>query len=69
MVRTLHFHSRGPGFDPWSGNEDPACHVVQPKKKKELINKLGLLPFSFLSLSLSFFFASPYSNISNLNYN
>ena len=24
----------GPGFDPWSGNQDPTSFVVQPKKKK-----------------------------------
>ena len=25
----------GPGFNPWSENQDPASHVVQPKKRKK----------------------------------
>ena len=25
-----------PGFDPWSGNEDPASHMLQTKKKKKM---------------------------------
>ena len=36
MVRTLCFQrrtGRGPGFDPWSGNEDPASHMIRSKKK------------------------------------
>ena len=35
MVRTLHFHCRGHGFDPWLGNYDPASYVAQPKKKRK----------------------------------
>ena len=36
MVRTQHFHCRGPEFNPWSsGNYDPTSHVVQQKKRKE----------------------------------
>ena len=36
VVRTPCFHCRGPGFDPWSGNEDPtSCAAGQKKKKKE----------------------------------
>ena len=34
MVRTPHFHGQGCGFNPWSGNWDPASHALQPKKKK-----------------------------------
>ena len=37
MVMTPHFHYRGPGFNPWSGNKDPANHVVQPAKKQNMI--------------------------------
>ena len=39
MAKTPCFQCRGPGFDPWSGNEtlhDPmhtATNVVQPKRK------------------------------------
>ena len=28
------FHCRGNGFNPWSGNWDPTCHVVQSKIKR-----------------------------------
>ena len=35
MVKNPCFHCRGHGFDPWSGNWDPACHVVWPKKKRK----------------------------------
>ena len=34
MVRTLRFHCQGPGFNPWSGNQDPTSQTVRPKKKK-----------------------------------
>ena len=33
MVKTPHFQCRGQRFDPWLGNKDPTCHVVQLKKK------------------------------------
>ena len=38
MVRNphfLYFHCRGPGFDPWLGNQDPASFNMWQKKKKE----------------------------------
>ena len=38
MVRTLHFHCRGHGFDPWSGNEDPACHTAKKQKHNKYLN-------------------------------
>ena len=34
MVKTPNFHCKGDRFNPWSGNEDPMCHVVQPKEKE-----------------------------------
>ena len=34
VVRTLHFHFMGHGFDPWLENQDPACHMAWPKNKK-----------------------------------
>ena len=34
MVRTRHFHCRGPGFDPCS-DLDPASCMARPKKKKK----------------------------------
>ena len=34
MVRTLCFHCRGDGFDPWLGNLR-SCMPVWPKKKKK----------------------------------
>ena len=33
MVRTRRFHRPGCGFNPRSGNEDPASHTVQSKNK------------------------------------
>lgn len=43
VVRTQHFHCRGPGFDPWSSLVgDPASCVMWPKKKvslKDLLQK------------------------------
>ena len=43
MIRTLYFHCRGHGFNPWSGNKDLASHVVWPKnpEKQIPINLLG----------------------------
>lgn len=32
VVTTLCFSCRRQGFDPWVGNEDPAGHMVRPKK-------------------------------------
>ena len=36
VVRTRHSHCRGPGFDPWSGNQDPKGLAAKknPKTKK-----------------------------------
>ena len=31
VVKTLHCHCRGNGFDPFSGNKDSTCQTVQPK--------------------------------------
>ena len=33
VVRTPHFHCRGSGFHPWSGNYDPTSHTVCPPPK------------------------------------
>ena len=35
MVKTL-FPMQGHGFDPWSGNSDPAYCTVQPKPKRKI---------------------------------
>ena len=35
MVRTLHFHCRGHGLDPWSGIKTP--HALRCGKKKKSI--------------------------------
>ena len=42
MVEPLSFQSKGVGFDPWLGNEDPSCCAVQPRnyiflKKEERV--------------------------------
>ena len=34
MIKTLGFHCRGCGFNPWLGNYDPTRCRMQPKKKK-----------------------------------
>ena len=34
VVKTLHSHCQGPGFNPWSGNWDSTSQVTWPKKKK-----------------------------------
>ena len=44
MVKTLHFPWRGYGFDSWSGNYDPMCRVVRPKKKPTVNKQLDELP-------------------------
>ena len=36
VVRTPRSHSRGPGFDPWLGNEDPVSRMAWPKKIKRI---------------------------------
>ena len=35
MVKTQCFHCRGPGLDPWSGNQDPISLKVQSKKEEK----------------------------------
>ena len=39
VVKTLRSQWRGHGYNPWLGNEGPACHKVQPKREKD---KTGL---------------------------
>ena len=34
VVKIQCFHWRGHGFDPWLGNQDPACCAAWQKKKK-----------------------------------
>ena len=40
-VKTLRFHCRGHGFDPWSANQDPECHAVGSKEKRKEIKNNG----------------------------
>ena len=35
VVKTPFSQGRGHGFDPQSGNQDPTCCMVQPKKRKK----------------------------------
>ena len=42
VVRILHFHCRGHGFNPWLGNQDPACCIAQKRKKNEIKCKIQL---------------------------
>ena len=39
MVRAQHFYCWGPGFNPWSGNQDPASSVPWQKTNKGLEKK------------------------------
>ena len=39
VVKIPSSQCRGPGFNPWSGNEDPTCPMVQPKINKFLKRK------------------------------
>ena len=59
MVRTLHFHCRGPRFDPWLGTKIlPTSQATgQPKKKKK--NDIsGIQVFKIDSSSLTTFVGS-----------
>jgi len=40
VTKTLHFHSRGPGFDPWSGSQVPVKipHAARKIKDPECCN-------------------------------
>lgn len=40
MVKRLCFPGSGCGFNTWSGDEDPSCWVVRPKKEEQ---RLGYL--------------------------
>ena len=33
VFKTLISQCREHSFNPWSGNEDPTCHMIQPKNK------------------------------------
>ena len=41
MVQCLRLHASTAGFDLWSENQDPTCHVVQKKKKKKYAQHLN----------------------------
>ena len=45
VVKTPHFHGRGRGCDPWSGNQDPTCHVRHPPPscQKRKVSRYKLL--------------------------
>ena len=54
MVRTLSCHCRAHGFNPWSGNQDPASHPMWPKKKKK--RRVYMLLFRVIFLKINKFF-------------
>ena len=43
MVKTLHIHCRGCGFDPWSGTKIPHYAQINLKKKKLKKKRRGLM--------------------------
>ena len=46
-VKTLSCQYRGPGFEPWLGNQGPACHLAGPKKPHLPINIKTWSPLVF----------------------
>ena len=40
VVKSPCLHCRRQEFDPWSGNYDPTCHAVWPKKPKKFLLQL-----------------------------
>ena len=57
-VKTPHFQCRGHGFDPWSGNWDPASHEIWPKnykkRKSEIDSHDAAIPIDSFSRSNNF---------------
>ena len=51
VVGILGSHCRGPGFNPWSGNRDPASCVARPKRKKNKV--IVELPTLFFTVVLA----------------
>ena len=43
VAKTPHFYCRGHGFNPWLGNQDPACHMVWPPKKNRNVKSVIVL--------------------------
>ena len=53
VAKTLHFHCREHGFDPWLRNEDPMCCMVRPKDNKIFLVMYSASPTRFLPCDLS----------------
>ena len=56
VVRTLHFHYQGPGFNPWLRNQDPASTTVEQKKnhhhlKHEVKKRVPITEILFQNIS------------------
>ena len=43
MVRDLSLTAKGPGFNPWSGNENPTSRAAWPGEKKKKDDSLKYL--------------------------
>ena len=64
MVKTPHFHCKGYGFDPWSGNKNPTCQAANNNNDKNksssrtmfldcfALDIICLMPRSFSSVQL-----------------
>ena len=55
LVKTPCFQCRRHGFDPCSGSEHPACHVVWPEEKKIIETSGKIFPASVEEI-ISFLF-------------
>ena len=53
MVKIPHFQFRECGFDPWSGNQDPICHMPWTKERKYKLFSVFSKPFA---INIYFYF-------------
>ena len=42
MIKSWHFHCRGPGSIPGRGTKDPTCRVAWPKNKIKMNNNMEI---------------------------
>ena len=59
MVKIPHFQFRECGFDPWSGNQDPICHMPWTKERKYKLFSVFSKPFA---IDIYFYFGKKKDN-------